>query len=89
MRKFRLLIPPKNFLITILPFVASDGSIWIVLFVYKGKENNDSVMILNNVPIDIRSDMMRGTSMIYYAITDTGFVKDELWNDVFNFFLKI
>ena len=51
---FDSLTPPKDCLYTILPFVASDGYIWFVLFVFKGKENKDGVMNVNNVPIDIR-----------------------------------
>lgn len=74
---FDSLTPPKDCLYTILPFFASDGYIWFVLFVFKGKENKDGVM-----------NKTRGTFTIYYAVTDSGFVNDELWNDVCNIFLQ-
>lgn len=81
--------PHKDSLYTVLPFCGSDGTIWLVLLVYKGSERADGYIYMDNVPISRRQPKTRGSFSIFYAVTDTGFMKDDLWNHVCHLLISI
>ena len=79
---------PSDDLRTVLPFIAANGKVWMVVLIFASGSNTEDHKI-KNVFVDSSSRITRGNFPIFYATTTSGYITGELWNSIIEKFMEV
>src|SRR5690606_31216914 len=76
-------VPPKDKLTTLLPFVAASGRIYMILLIFQEeKGGEDDGVARTRIPVEEPIKVGHGVVPVYYAVTEKGFMTLPLWKSV-------
>lgn len=79
---------PQSVLRTIIPFVAASGKVWMVVYVFK-TISIKSVKAKDAVAIRPIAKETRSTWPSYYAMTNEGYITNDLWVNIIATFVDL
>lgn len=79
---------PPSALRTIVPFVAASGKVWMVVYIFK-RVGPKSPSAKDTVTLRTVKRQTRGSWTSYYAMTEEGYVTNDLWIDIIAKFINL